>query len=90
MIGVNNMSKNEANLFSGQIIEPDLGFERCDKELLKMCCDVIDAETKKLKRKPNKNAELTMDIDKKRDSLCINRLANQTNKSYLEDMFKTL
>ena len=84
------MSKNEVNLFSGQVIEPDLGFERCDKELLKMCCDAIDAETKKLKRKPNKNAELTMNIDNKRDSLCINKLANQTNESYLEDMYKTL
>ena len=84
------MSKNEVNLFSGQIIEPDLGFERCDKELLKMCCDVIDAETKKLKRKPNKNAELTMDIDKKRDSLDIDKLCNADDTSYLEDMFKTL
>jgi hypothetical protein len=61
-----------------------------ENELIESCIKIIDAETKPLTTKPSKNAELTMDIDNKRNSLNINRLCTQTNESYLEDLFKTI
>lgn len=61
-----------------------------ENELLNNCIKVIEAETKPLIKKPSKNAELTMDIDKLSASLSINKLQNQTNESYLEDLFKTI
>ncbi len=61
-----------------------------ENELLNNCIKVIEAETKPLTKKPSKNAELTMEIDRLSTSLNINKLQNQTSESYLEDLFKSI
>ena len=68
----------------------DIEFDRCDRELLKNCVAVFDAETKKLTRKPNANAEITMTIDDKRLELNMTKLCNTDDTSYFEEVFKSL
>ena len=61
-----------------------------ENELIDNCIKIIEAETKPLSKKPSKSAAKTMAIDKLSSSLNIDKLKNQTDESYLEDMFKTL
>lgn len=68
----------------------DLQCESNNKHIIDSCMAIIDAETKPLTTKPSKNAQITMEIDDKRDDLCVNKLQTQTDKSYLEDLFKTI
>lgn len=68
----------------------DLQCESNNKHIIDNCMLIINAETKPLTTKPSKNAQLTMGIDDKRDILGINKLQNQTNESYLEDLFKSI
>ena len=61
-----------------------------ENELIDNCIKIINSETKPLTTKPSRNAIKTMEIDKLSTSLGIHRLYNQTNESYLEDLFKTI
>ena len=61
-----------------------------ENELINKCIKIIDAETKPITTKQSKNAIKTMEIDKLSSSLSINKLYNQTDESYLEDLFKTI
>jgi hypothetical protein len=61
-----------------------------ENELINKCIKIIDAETKPITTKQSKNAIKTMEIDKLSNSLSINKLYNQTDESYLEDLFKTI
>ena len=61
-----------------------------ENELIDNCIKIIDAETKPLTTKPSKDAVKTMAIDNLTSSLNIDRLSAQTDKIYLEDLFKTI
>ena len=61
-----------------------------ENELINKCIKIIDAETKPITTKQSKNAIKTMEIDKLSSALSINKLHNQTDESYLEDLFKTI
>lgn len=63
-------------------------FDRCDRELLKKCVAVFDAETKPLTRKPGKYAVKIMAIDRRHDVLNMARLYNDDTSDlagYLKD-----
>jgi hypothetical protein len=63
-------------------------YEKDNQELISKCINIIEAETKPIKRKPSKNAITTMAIDRKRDALNLEREINFD--SNLENYAKTL
>ncbi len=64
-------------------------YER-DTQIISNCIDIIEAETKPLKNKPSVTAQGIMDIDKKRDTLEMDKLLNADDTSELEAYFETL
>jgi hypothetical protein len=57
-------------------------------ELASSILDIIDAETKPLKKKAHKLGIVYFDVRKKQDDLEAKRLIAATDKSYFEDMGK--
>ena len=61
-----------------------------DDKLAGSIMNIIDAETKPLKNKAHKLGRVYLDVREKLDRLENTRLSTATDKSYFEDMFKTL
>mgnify|MGYP001595345891 CR=1 FL=1 len=59
-------------------------------ELANSIMNIIEAETHPLKRKPHKNGIACSEVRKKLDNCEAEKLRAATDKSYLEDIFKTL
>ena len=68
----------------------DIEYESNNKAILERCCDVINAKTKPLTRKPGKHAVKIMAIDNCRDTLNMAKLCNTDDTSYFEEVFKSL
>ena len=59
-------------------------------ELANSIMNIIDAETHPLKRKPHKSGIACSEVRKKLDDCEAEKLMAANDKSYYEDMFKTL
>lgn len=64
-------------------------FER-DTKLLDSCINIIEAETKPLKRKPGDNAIACKAVRARHDDLDMKKLLNADDTSELKELFKTL
>lgn len=61
-----------------------------DDKVIDNCMEIINAETKPLKKRPSDKAMVCNKIRVATDNLSIARLRKQTPASELEELFKTL